>query len=84
MKGYYLDPHPNANVAAEHFAVVKMPGRNRKRFPETSVTIVADKETALERARDDNILYAARVMGPARSSEGCNIFYLMDLFEDSL
>ncbi len=86
MKGYHLDPHPQANVAAEHFAVVTIPRRRknqktfRDRCPETNVKIVADKETAIEQAKENNLFYAARVMGPARSSEGCNIFYLLDVF----
>jgi len=87
MKGYYLDPHPQANVASEHFAVLNMPRhsakRQRNRCPETNVTIVADKETALEQSKLGNTLYAAKVMGPARSSEGCNIFYILDIFEDN-
>ncbi|MFK5984851.1 MAG: hypothetical protein QM479_05450 [Pseudomonadota bacterium] len=91
MKGYYLDPHPHANVAAEHYAVVNIPRRKgqkkqrtiRDRCPETQVNLVADKETAVERAKQGDSLFAAKVMGPARSSEGCNIYYLLDVFDIS-
>jgi hypothetical protein len=81
MKGYHLDPHPNANVASEHYAVVNLPRRKRDRCPEANVNIVEGKALAIEQAKLGRTLYAARVMGPARSSEGCNIFYLLDIFE---
>jgi len=80
MRGYHLDPHPQANVAGEHYAVVKIPRRKRDRCPETNVRIVETKEIAMEESKQDDILYAARVMGPARSSEGCNIYYLLDVY----
>jgi hypothetical protein len=87
LKGYHLDPHPQANVASEHYAVLNMPRhlakRKRDRCPETNVTIVADKEAAIAQAQRGTTLYAAKVMGPARSSEGCNIYYILDIFEDN-
>ena len=83
MKGYHLDPHPNANVASEHYAVVKILRRKRDRCPESNVNIVENKEAAIYQAKLGSTLYAARVMGPARSSEGCNIFYLLDIFEEN-
>ena len=87
MKGYYLDPHPQANAASEQYAVLNMPRhsekRKRDRCPETNVKIVADKETAIAQSQLGPTLYAARVMGPARSSEGCNVFYILDIFENN-
>ena len=81
MKGYHLDPHPAANVASEHFAIVKLYRLKRDRCPETQVTIVQSREEAIELADIANKLYPARVMGPARSSEGFNIFYILELFQ---
>lgn len=101
MKGYHLDPHPQANVASECFALVTIPRRgrsahqktarggqklrrapkNRSRCPQSNVTIMETLEQALARARPEQHLYAARVIGPARSSEGCHIFYLLEIYE---
>ena len=81
MKGYYLDGHPDANVAGEHFAVLNLPRLKRDRCPETSVSLMESKEQAMLEAQAGKNLYAARVMGPARSSEGLNLFYILELFE---
>jgi len=85
MKGYHLDPHPSANFAGEHYAVITAPRRKRKRTlrdrcPETNVKVVENKDSAINLAETDENLYAAKVMGPARSSEGCNIYYIIDVF----
>ncbi len=77
MKGYSLDPHPQANVAGKHFAVIYAPRKKRDRFPETTVTIYKDELQALENAVEERNLHAAQVIGPARSSEGTNIYYLV-------
>lgn len=82
MKGYSLDPHPQANIADRHYAVIYSPRRKRDRFAETTVTVCEDKEQALADASAKKHLYAARVIGPARSSEGTNIFYLVDWIEE--
>ena len=40
MKGYTLDPHPEANAAQQHYAVVFAPKRRaRGRFPSNNVTL---------------------------------------------
>lgn len=75
MRGYYLDP--DSKVADEHFAVVYAPRRARDRFPENCVQIVDCEAAALDAADPDNKRYAARVVGPARSSEGLRVFYLV-------
>jgi len=81
MKGYYLDAHPQANVANEHFAVVNMPRLKRDRCPETNVQLVESKELAIQEAQGGEHLHAARVIGPARSSEGFNLFYIIEVFD---
>ena len=77
MKGYSLDPHPKANVADKHFAVIYAPRKKRDRFPETTVTLFKHKEDALVNESSERKMYAAEVIGPARSSEGTNIYYLV-------
>ena len=76
VNGYSLDPHPRANYAKEHFAVVRMPKSNRGRVPSTSVEIMETLEEAQEKAQLDENKTAAVVVGPARSSEGFELYYI--------
>lgn len=78
--GYHLDTHPQANVAAEHYAVIRAPRLKRDRVPESSVTIVASREEAMAKSDITKHLYPARVIGPARSSEGFNLYYIKKLY----
>ncbi len=80
VKGYALDPHPSANVAKEEFAVVLIPRLKRERVPANNVRVVDDLQTAMNESNPDKHLYAAKVVGPARSSEGVNLFYIIDLY----
>jgi len=77
LKGYSLDPHPNANVAKQHYAVIYSPRKKRDRFPSTTVTLYASKEEALNEQDHNSKYYAAEVIGPSKSSEGFKIFYLV-------
>lgn len=78
MKGYSLDPHPQANVAERHFAVIYLPGKKRDRFPSTTLTVYKSKEEAISEQDHNNKLYAAEVIGPSKSSEGFKLFYLVE------
>ena len=51
--------------------------RNRKRFPENCVELMADEDEAMRRADPDKGFHAAIASGPARSSEGFKLFYLI-------
>ncbi len=82
VNGYSLDPHPRANFAKEQFAVVHIPRIKRDRVPAMNVEIVADLETAIAQANSDNKFYPAKVVGPARSSEGAMLYYIIDLYSD--
>lgn len=77
VQGYRLDPDANAKVADEHFAIVYAPRRARDRVPEGNVTIVASEQAAHTGADPGKKLYPARVVGPARSSEGLRVFYIV-------
>jgi len=57
---------------------VYAPRRGRNRFPENCVEIMPDEHEALQASRPDKKYYAARVMGPSRSSEGLRLYYLVD------
>lgn len=74
MKGIPIDSE--SDVVGTHFAIVYAPRRQRGRFPVNCVEVVQDIETALNRSNPDEKKYAARVIGPSRSSEGVMLFYL--------
>ncbi len=80
MKGIYLDSE--TSVTAEAFAVVYLPGRQRNRYPETNVWLMDSAEAALQQAEPDKRCYAARVMGPSRSSEGVKLYYLVGWLDE--
>lgn len=80
VNGYYTDPH--TNIVKERFAVVYAPRRQRGRFPENCVEVMASEEDACSSADLDAKRYPAVVLGPARSSEGYQLYYLVRwLFE---
>ena len=68
-----------ARVVGTSAVVIYSPSgkRNRKRFPENCVQIVADEDEARSRADQDKGYHAAIASGPARSSEGFKLFYLI-------
>jgi len=68
-----------AGVVGTSAVVIYSPSgkRNRKRFPENCVQIVADEDEARSRADADKGFHAAVASGPARSSEGFKLFYLV-------
>lgn len=77
--GYSLDPHPRANYAKEEFAVVKVKSLKRDRVPSSNVEIFTTMEEAIKNSDRDKNLYAAKVAGPARSSEGLELFYILSI-----
>lgn len=80
MRGYVpLDPE--TTVSQEHFAVVHTQRPSRKRFPAGCVNIVEDAQAAVTLASEQDKSYAARVIGPSKSSEGQYIYYLVSWLE---
>jgi hypothetical protein len=79
MRGIYLDP--DAPVIDEQYAVVYVPRRSRGRVPENSVEIMESETAARDHAAEDMKKYAARVVGPSRSSEGLRIYYVVEWLE---
>ncbi|KAA0443625.1 MAG: hypothetical protein FXV79_03575 [Candidatus Thioglobus sp.] len=82
VNGYSLDPHPRANFAKEMFAVVRIPRVKRDRVPAASVQIVADLPAAKAQSDPKNHRYPAKVVGPARSSEGTMLYYLLEIYNE--
>ena len=80
VNGYSLDPHPRANFAKGQFAVAHIPRIKRDRVPASSVAIVKDLESAIAQSDPDNKYYATKVAGPARSSEGTMLYYIIEMY----
>ena len=76
MKGYFIDEQ--ADIVSECFAVVYAPRKQRSRFPENVVEVYPTEAEALQHASETDKKYAAKLIGPCRSSEGFNIFYLVN------
>ena len=81
MKGF-VPPDPETSVSTYEYAVVYVPRRSRKRFSANCVEIKSSAKLALEHADPDNKYFAARVMGPSKSSEGQYLYYLAEWLED--
>jgi len=81
MRGY-VPPDPQTSVSTEQFAVVYSPSRQsargRSRFPAGNVELLASAEDARAQADETAKRYAARVLGPSKSSEGVFIYYLIE------
>lgn len=81
MRGF-VPPDPETSVSEERFAVVYAPRRNRPRFPASSVEIVASTQEARAAANPAQQRFAAKVLGPSKSSEGLYLYYLVEWLED--
>lgn len=66
----------------ESYAVIYAPRRQRQRYPENTVQVVATAQEALAQADAAQHRYAARVCGPFRSSEGFRLYYLVRWLEE--
>lgn len=81
MRGF-VPPDPQTSVSTEQYAVVYSPRRRstrgRTRFPVANVELLATAEDARARADEATKRYAARVLGPSKSSEGVYIYYLVE------
>ena len=79
MRGIYLDP--DAPVIEEQYAVVYVPRRSRGRVPANSVEIMESENAARDHASQDKKKFAAKVVGPSRSSEGLKMYYVVEWLE---
>jgi len=68
---------PESKSLQERFALVKTPRRNRPRYPEACVILVASEQEACAGAEPARNLHPALVYGPSKSSEGQRIYYLI-------
>lgn len=61
----------------EHFALIYVARRARRRFSENCVHLKESQEEATRGADPDHGLHAAVVLGPSKSSEGIHMYYLV-------
>lgn len=76
MRGF-VPPDPETNVSEMQYAVIMTKRTDRKRYPAGCVTIVTDAQAATAAAQPGQH-FAARVLGPSKSSEGQFIYYLVE------
>lgn len=76
MRGL-VPPDPEGGVSKVQYAVVYVPKRSRKRFAANCVEIKSDIEQAQAAADAGKKKFAAKVVGPSKSSEGQLIYYLL-------
>lgn len=81
MKGF-VPPDPYTSVSTFQYAVVYVPKRNRKRFSANCVAIKESEEQARDDANPQQKYFAARVIGPSKSSEGQYLYYLAEWLEE--
>ncbi len=77
MRGL-VPPDPDGGVSRVQYAVVYVPKRNRNRFAANCVEIKSSEEEALAASDDKNKQFAAKLLGPSKSSEGQLIYYLIE------
>lgn len=65
-----------SSVVRMHYAVVYAPRRSRDRFSEGAVQLMESEQAARAAAEPDQKKFAAKVVGPSRSSEGHRLYYL--------
>ena len=74
---------PESNIVKEQFAVVYAPRRHRDRFPDNCVEVMASREAALAAADPAGKRFAAAGLGPARSSGGVMLYYLVQWLDET-
>jgi len=82
MKGITVDS--DSKVVQHKYAVIYAPRRSRGRFAETCVFIMETEIDAIEEENTEKHLYAAKVIGPSKSSEGQRIYYLEEWIDTSI
>jgi len=74
---HFVPLDPDSGVSQEHWAVIYVPGRSRNRFPASCVSTCASQQEALQQSSPEQRRFAAKIIGPSKSSEGQSIYYLM-------
>jgi len=72
-----VPPDPEGGISKIRYAVVYVPKRSRSRFAANCVEIKDSAEQAQASSEPDDKRFAAKVLGPSKSSEGQIIYYLL-------
>ncbi len=76
MKNVVVDP---ASTSLDfRYAVIYTKRKSRKRFPQGCLMVKDSESAAIDAADETRNLFAATVYGPSTSSEGMQIFYLVN------
>jgi hypothetical protein len=81
MRGF-VPPDPETEVSTCQYAVVYVPRRNRNRFSASCVVIKNSAEQAIKDAQPEQQYFAAKVLGPSKSSEGQYLYYLAEWLDE--
>ena len=79
-----VPPDPEGGVSKVQYAVVYVPKRSRNRFAANCVKIKASAEEAIAASDIKNKQFAAKLVGPSKSSEGQFIYYLLEWLEPNV
>ena len=77
MRGL-VPPDPEGGVSKVQYGVVYVPKRNRNRFAANCVEIKTTAQEALTESNNETKHFAAKLVGPSKSSEGQYIYYLVE------
>ena len=80
MSNQLIDPQ--SSLVEKRYAVVFTPRRRRTRFPENCVEIMSGRDEAVMQSDRHNRRFPAIVYGPARSSEGLRLYYLVEWLDE--
>lgn len=68
---------PDSKVSEEHWAIIYVPRRSRNRFAASCVQTFEAENDAVANAEPAERRFAAKVIGPSKSSEGQPVYYLI-------
>lgn len=72
-----LTSDTEASLVHQEYVVIYAPQGNRKRFPESCVSVKLTETEARQAADPERGYRAAVASGPSRSSEGYRLYYLV-------
>lgn len=77
MRGF-VPPDPVEGVSKLQYAIIYAPRAKRHRFSANCVQVCSSREEAIKRSDSEKHMFAGKVLGPSKSSEGQYIFYLIE------
>ncbi len=75
---YSIFTDKQTDVSGFVYGTVHTPKKNRKRFPEGIITVYRSEAETRQASDPEKNLHPAKLAGPARSSEGFMLYYLVE------